>query len=201
MVGKTDISRCCCGDDCVYEASDGNEYSDTFGSLDAGWLEQNVTNAVSGGRLQVTSTMVSIVGMYTYRELTIAGAGFLVIAEVQLYPSASAGRAAATLGISESGKADFQIQAQTAEFHVRAFGTTYMGLGSTPADGDKVTIQLLDIGSGRVRACFYVNEELILSAESLWTFADPQHVLLRSGWDGSPVTCEYDTFTLHFGNP
>lgn len=191
----------CCGG-CAYVASDGNLFSDDFSSLDGSWVGSNATLAATG-RFQITSTG-ALPTPYAYRLASVTSTNLLVVMESLFYPSASAGRSGCAMFFAVTGLGDpgiFQIQTQPTSWTVRAFSTNYTLLGATPADGDKASFILEEDGAGNVHSCFFVNEELLMEATAAWSFAISEKFGLRSGWDGSPITTEYDNFSIHLGNP
>lgn len=200
MVGRTDIARGCC--QCRYVPSDGAEYSDDFSTLDPGWLKSDpdMTLSCVDGRLLVATEFSGDVGR-AYRSAVVGSmTDVLIVIESELLLDESPnswlffGYLPPTSSPPFAGGPKFAIGLQ----HVFAFGMLHI-LPEQPFGDNQYTIKLTDAGSGTIRACFFINEELVYEETAAYSLGTEDYGYIR--YDGGPLVVRFDDFTLHVGNP
>lgn len=205
----------CCGA-CVYEASDGNVYSDDFsGSLDADWqADSDVTPVdtlqINTGQLLATAGAGKADGSSntiehstdnTPPDANQAWSGILLILEVDLYSTVLSVTSGISLFIDQVSS--YSILASLVANWVDGSYTLDVvdstgGEGGTqvleqaPADGDKVTLILQHVTGTTFRICGFVNEEPIGEFEVVNAFSAGSVLTLVQG----TLVYTHDTATV-----
>lgn len=203
-IKKKHVPGCTCCGGCTYVASDGNEFSDNFDSgVDASWQVQNGTLASVSGELEITLTSEVADPALAYQSITIASAtDLLIIIEVthrRNLRNAGFGIGSTANGDPEVAKFSFLLNVN-GFCDVRSFNVNH--IISVPfSDGDKFTIKLQSIGGGDVRACYFVEEELIYEETGTFDLTTLTKYALGEVISSIGNKVYFDNFTIHMGNP
>lgn len=196
-IKKKHVPGCSCCGECSYEASDGNEYSDDFSGLDAGWLtDAGSSVSVSGGQLIFDGNTFD--HHYCYRSISVTEADCLIIMEVQWYSVGTTNTQlmfiSGTLGGNPNGYG-FGYNGGANRYTVQPGGTS---VGPTPTNGYKLSMKIQSLGGGQCRICYFIEEELVY--ETVQTL-DPS-IFLYYGFITEIVFNQtFDNFSIHNGNP
>lgn len=191
----------CCGG-CAYQASDGSEYTDGFGSLDGGWSLSFATGSsltVSGGKLKVTlgGTTDSLSSAVYGSPLSRSASGFLSIAEVEVFEEAESSETGLFQVVSGGGSRGMSLRADWVNGRY-LLGTDFdTEITQTPVDGDKLTISIENIGGTSYRLCGFINEELVGTLEGTVTGStvSTNFTLRFIGTSTSGTAGSWDNFT------
>lgn len=202
---KLHVPGCCTC--CQYTLSNGNHYTDSFDSLDAGWLKSQVglTIGVGSGRFFMESPSLSG-DKYSYRNATVTQTGLLIVMEAQVYEGTIATQAGLFFGAPGTAGTELYKFALFQNYVSNNYVAMINGSGITqalaPVDGDLLTIKLRDIGSNVVEFCAFVNNEPIVRGTlGLGNGTYRYGPVMTSASGAGTGRAEWDNFTIHIGNP
>jgi hypothetical protein len=165
------------------------------------------------GQFRVTWTTGTSIA-YAYRTASVTNAGLLVVVEANVYSGGNAIGGGIFFGtptevpFGDPGSSSYKFAliprypATTLQNWVLwAFGVShapFAGFGSTPQEGDKATIKITDLGGGQMRACYFVNDELIYEEKGAYAFSGAE----RYGYLSASFALGIcDNYSIHIGNP
>jgi len=196
------VARPCCGT-CLYQASDGNEWSDPFDSLDTGWTVQYpATDTFTANGTLVCQSSGGPPGTSSnlYRDATITPEGLKAILECNVYRH----DASATTGLYFTDGYNFRVFARwgATGIGIYAFGS-WVVVGNSVQSGDKLSMRIEHLSDGQYRACYHHNEQRIYEATRSWTFSTSvRHGLACTPGGTLPSTIgEWDNYSCHISNP
>jgi len=193
----------CLDDPCVYAASDGSEYADTFGgALDSDWTSNNGTWSITDGKVHrdpgTTATS------FLYRTIVLDCDLDEFIVEVDIYDALnSTDSLDRGIGIATSDSPFIEVFT----FQVDSIGGnvyTYEGpatrsnvIGPVAVDGDKLSIKINRVSDGQYTFCFYHNETLLAEDSGAWTSPAKLFPAIRvnTGFDGTDEAGDFDNYT------
>lgn len=206
---------CCC---CQYTASDGNHYTDAFDSLDSGWLKTRSASdiSVSGGKFVLDSNAATP-PIIAYRQTSVSSwTNALLILEAEVHALDSDVQSCGVfIHNSSTPNTVLGIFTQWCEIRQAPVNTpdnyiSIINAGSAiisqvlMQEGDLLTLELRDVGSSKLRPCYFVNNEPIIPRSHLIDHPAGTNIcygfhMVRTSVNDA--TAEFDNFTIHKGNP
>ena len=212
------LSCNCCGA-CVYEASDGNVYSDDFsGTLDANWdyadndpFGTDDTLQITSGKLEAVSNGLNNVPkwiLHTTDDGVYAYSGLKVILEVDIYEVDFSKTQAVSVTLSSAVTWQVNADWTNGTFGLSEVnGPSGVTLSQAPVDGDKITIIVEHVSGYTWRICGYVNEENFGEISTEYNPGQPNVIVTPFlPYDHDTATTgdklvSFDNYTVHIGNP
>jgi len=202
------VARPCCNRTCVYQASDGNVWSDTFDSLDSGWTVRWAfyDTFTASGRL-MCSTMGTPAGTSSdlFRSASISPTGLNAIVEANIFGPHNSATTGVCFWLPIANK-QFALFARWGYGNIGAYAFgNFRVIASPVQSGDRLTLQVKHVSGSQFRACYYLNGSEIYTEQSIWVPSGAlEHGVSATPGGGTtlPKTIgEWDNYSCHIGNP